>query len=74
VYEGKTRYFCCNGCLEKFNKDPKKYSGPAAAGAAGCGGEKDGKMKKADAGTKKEAGCAAAEAGACPMAKTCCKK
>jgi hypothetical protein len=31
-------------------------------------------MKKADAGTKKEAGCAAAEAGACPMAKTCCKK
>jgi YHS domain-containing protein len=72
VYDGKTRYFCCNDCLEKFNKDPKKYMGPAAAGAKGCG-EKDGKMKKADAGGKKEAGCAAAEAGACPNAKTCKK-
>jgi YHS domain-containing protein len=73
VYEGKTRYFCCKGCLEKFNKDPKKYMGPAAAGAGGCG-DKDEKMKKADAGAKKEAGCAAAEAGACPKAKTCGKK
>jgi YHS domain-containing protein len=61
MYEGKTRYFCCKGCLEKFNADPKKYPGPAAAGAKGCG----------DMGAKKEAGCAAAEAGACPKAKTC---
>jgi YHS domain-containing protein len=73
VYEGKTRYFCCNGCLEKFNKDPKKYSGPAAVGATGCG-DKDGKMKKADAGTTKGSCCSAAEAAACPKAKTCGKK
>lgn len=24
-YEGKTYYFCCAGCKEKFLKDPKKY-------------------------------------------------
>ncbi|MGZ3421973.1 MAG: YHS domain-containing protein [Polyangiales bacterium] len=24
-YEGKTYYFCCAGCDEKFKADPKKY-------------------------------------------------
>lgn len=24
-YEGKTYYFCCEGCKEKFIKDPEKY-------------------------------------------------
>ena len=24
-YEGKTYYFCCAGCKEKFEKDPEKY-------------------------------------------------
>lgn len=71
VYEGKTRYFCCDGCLEKFNADPKKYSGPASAAANNCLGKMDGKVKGAHAGAKKEAGCPAAQAGACPKAKTC---
>lgn len=26
-YEGKTYYFCCAGCDEKFKADPKKYLG-----------------------------------------------
>ncbi len=25
VYEGKTYYFCCQGCLTKFQSDPVKY-------------------------------------------------
>lgn len=25
VYEGRTYYFCCPGCKEKFLKDPKAY-------------------------------------------------
>lgn len=25
-YEGKTYYFCCAGCKEKFEKDPAKYA------------------------------------------------
>ncbi len=25
-YEGKTYYFCCEGCKEKFLKDPEKYT------------------------------------------------
>lgn len=25
-YNGKTYYFCCINCLEKFNKEPAKYS------------------------------------------------
>jgi YHS domain-containing protein len=25
-YEGKTYYFCCAGCKEKFEKDPEKYA------------------------------------------------
>lgn len=24
-YKGKTYYFCCKGCVEKFKKDPEKY-------------------------------------------------
>jgi P-type Cu+ transporter len=24
-FEGRRYYFCCSGCLEKFNADPKKY-------------------------------------------------
>ncbi len=26
-YEGKTYYFCCSGCDEKFKADPKKFLG-----------------------------------------------
>jgi Cu+-exporting ATPase len=25
-YKGKTYYFCCAGCKEKFEKDPEKYT------------------------------------------------
>ena len=25
VYNGKTYYFCCADCLEKFKQDPGKY-------------------------------------------------
>ena len=25
IYEGKTYYFCCSACKEKFDHDPKKY-------------------------------------------------
>ena len=25
VYKGKTIGFCCEDCIEKFNKDPEKY-------------------------------------------------
>src|SRR5438874_12444883 len=25
VHDGKTYYFCCKGCLQKFQADPKKY-------------------------------------------------
>jgi YHS domain-containing protein len=24
-YKGKTYYFCCPDCVEKFNKEPEKY-------------------------------------------------
>lgn len=24
-FEGRRLYFCCNGCIEKFEKDPQKY-------------------------------------------------
>ena len=24
-YEGKTYYFCCDGCLDDFKKDPAKF-------------------------------------------------
>ena len=24
-YKGKRVYFCCEGCIEPFNKDPEKY-------------------------------------------------
>ncbi len=26
-YKGKTYYFCCKSCKEKFEKDPGKYLG-----------------------------------------------
>src|SRR5688572_20375446 len=26
VYEGKAYAFCCDGCKEMFDKDPKKYA------------------------------------------------
>jgi len=29
-YQGKTYYFCCEGCKEKFAKDPAKYLGKNA--------------------------------------------
>lgn len=24
-YEGKTYYFCCDGCRKAFEKDPERY-------------------------------------------------
>ncbi len=30
VHEGKTYYFCCQGCLTKFQADPAKYLKPSA--------------------------------------------
>ncbi|HUI42072.1 MAG TPA: heavy metal translocating P-type ATPase [Terriglobia bacterium] len=46
AYQGRTFYFCCPGCLAKFQSDPEKYlaakkgapSGPGAAGHAAPGG------------------------------------
>ncbi|MFB3134582.1 MAG: heavy metal translocating P-type ATPase, partial [Rhodospirillales bacterium] len=39
-HQGKTYYFCCNGCLEKFKADPDGYLAgsekPAAAAPAGA--------------------------------------
>ena len=39
-HQGKTYYFCCNGCLEKFKADPDGYldggEKPAAAAPAGA--------------------------------------
>lgn len=29
VHAGKTYYFCCQGCLEKFRVDPARYVSPA---------------------------------------------
>lgn len=26
VYKGKTYYFCCEGCPEKFKENPEKYA------------------------------------------------
>ena len=34
VYNGRTYYFCSNGCREKFAADPQKYLDPAARAAA----------------------------------------
>lgn len=31
-YNGKTYYFCCQNCAEKFKKEPAKYASQAAAG------------------------------------------
>ncbi len=47
-YKGKTYYFCCPSCKEKFDKDPEKYVGKgqqgaheghehSCSGASGCG-------------------------------------
>ena len=33
-YQGKTYYFCCQDCVDKFKADPQKYLKPAAAPAA----------------------------------------
>lgn len=33
-YEGKTYYFCCDGCLDDFKKDPKKFTSRIHADAA----------------------------------------
>ncbi len=31
VYNGKTYYFCAVSCKQKFDANPEKYLGPAAA-------------------------------------------
>ena len=30
-YSGKTYYFCCGGCLEKFRADPERYLNPKSS-------------------------------------------
>ncbi len=30
-HEGKTYYFCCDGCKDSFEKDPGKYAGAQAS-------------------------------------------
>jgi Cu+-exporting ATPase len=32
-YHGRTYYFCCHGCLERFKADPEKYLAPTAPAA-----------------------------------------
>ena len=32
VYQGKTYYFCCNGCKPRFDKDPATFVRNAKAG------------------------------------------
>jgi Cu+-exporting ATPase len=34
-YQGRTYFFCCAGCREKFKADPKRYLNPAAAATIG---------------------------------------
>ena len=34
-YEGKTYYFCCNGCKTSFEKDPQKYLAHPGSGHMG---------------------------------------
>src|SRR5271157_2139652 len=33
-HEGKTYYFCCRGCADKFNADPQKYLAPSTTAIA----------------------------------------
>ncbi|GAB4033151.1 MAG: hypothetical protein Fur0012_12480 [Elusimicrobiota bacterium] len=35
-YNGKTYYFCCNNCLEKFKKEPAKYAEKAMMKGKTC--------------------------------------
>ncbi len=32
-YQGRTFYFCCPACKEKFDKEPDRYARPEAATA-----------------------------------------
>lgn len=34
-YDGKTYYFCCNGCKTSFDKDPQKYLAKPGSGHMG---------------------------------------
>ncbi|HKC71317.1 MAG TPA: YHS domain-containing protein, partial [Terriglobales bacterium] len=34
-YAGKTYYFCCAGCAQKFEAEPERYLAPKAATGAG---------------------------------------
>src|SRR6266568_8334226 len=34
-YQGRTYFFCCTGCREKFKADPKRYLNPATAAPIG---------------------------------------
>jgi xanthine dehydrogenase accessory factor len=37
-HEGRTYYFCCGGCRERFVAEPARYLAPAAPAAGGGGG------------------------------------
>jgi P-type Cu+ transporter len=44
TYEGKTYYFCCNGCVTKFKKEPTKYIKASSTGKfAPCDHPEEGK-------------------------------
>ncbi len=34
-YQGKTYYFCCNGCKASFDKEPEKYLANPGSGHMG---------------------------------------
>lgn len=34
-YQGKTYYFCCNGCKASFDKEPEKYLSNPGSGHMG---------------------------------------
>ena len=36
THEGKTYYFCCQGCAEKFKADPAKYLATASPASLSC--------------------------------------
>ncbi|MEP7152279.1 MAG: heavy metal translocating P-type ATPase [Nitrospira sp.] len=44
LYEDKTYYFCCQGCLEKFRADPARYLTPITAPPASTTGPGGGKL------------------------------
>lgn len=66
-YMGERIYFCNKGCMEKFNKDPKKYMEQMKKDGVVC--EKTEAKEKVKAENKKKPSCAGL-----PCEATCGKK